>query len=135
MRAAVALSLPALALPHGAVVHPAPRQRIDSDQLPWAGPVPANPPGVAPEAPPHPHACANGVGVRHAEQRNDGGRRHSEAARLWPALRLCGGEQGEHRKDLGETHWSEAVRPPTSPSPAPSVWSGRTSYTPASRSG
>ena len=46
MRAAIALSLPALALPHGAVVHPAPRQRVDSSEMPWAGPVPANPPGV-----------------------------------------------------------------------------------------
>ena len=31
---------------HGAVVFPPPRNAVDSDMLPWSGPVPADPPGV-----------------------------------------------------------------------------------------
>eukprot|EP01043_Picozoa_sp_COSAG02_P006168 COSAG02_NODE_173_length_31245_cov_413.548096_23_plen_133_part_00 len=31
---------------HGAVVFPPPRNAVDSDVLPWSGPVPSDPPGV-----------------------------------------------------------------------------------------
>ena len=31
---------------HGAVVYPPPRNAVDSDILPWSGPVPQHPPGV-----------------------------------------------------------------------------------------
>ena len=31
---------------HGAVVYPPPRNAVDSDVLPWSGPVPSDPPGV-----------------------------------------------------------------------------------------